>query len=272
MDNIFERHGISANPLPFIFHLDRITDIDDYTYSNWHVNIELLYFVKGSGIAVCDDSKIEVTKGDIVIINSNIPHSFFSEGGMEYYCLIPDSNFCRLNGIESDTLKFTPLIRNDETAKGLFDNVVSEFTGTAPFREAGIRSSVLSLLLYITRNYTENQSAGLTASSEEGVRLAVSYICANFSNKISVDTLASISGFSKYYFLREFKRITGETPVIFINRIRCENAKRLLRSGALSIREVCEQCGFENLSYFSKTFKKHFGISPKQYTSTINKN
>jgi len=112
----------------------------------------------------------------------------------------------------------------------------------------------------------------IPSSSEEGVRLAVSYICANFSEKITVDTLASISGFSKYYFLREFKRITGETPVAFLNRIRCENATRLLKSGDFSVSEVCEQCGFENLSYFGKTFKKYYGMSPKQYTASKNKN
>lgn len=272
MDKTFERHAISANPLPFIFHLDKIADIDDYTYSNWHVNIELLYFIKGSGYTLYDEKKIDVAEGDIVIINSNVPHSFFSESGMEYYCLIPDSNFCRFNGIESDRAKFVPLIRNDKSANELFDKVVSEFTGTTSYREAGICSTVLSLLLYLVRNYTENSSSALPNSSEEGVRLAVSYICANFSEKISIDELASLSGFSKYYFLREFKRITGDTPIVFLNRTRCENAKRLLRSGVLSIREACEQCGFEDLSYFSKTFKKHYGISPKQYTESLNKN
>ena len=269
MDKTFERHGISANPLPFIFHLDNVYNHEDYYFPNWHLNIELLYFISGSGTVLYDDKPLEVREGDIVLIGSNISHAFYSDIGMKYYCLIPDSSFCRFNGIESDALKFTPLVRNDEETKRLFSNVVSEFTGTTPFREAGICSAVMSLLLHVIRNHTKNVSSVLPPSSEEGVRLAVSYISANFSEKISIDMLAQISGFSKYHFLREFKRITGETPIVFLNRTRCENAKHMLRTGAFSIKEVSAQCGFEDLSYFGKIFKNFCGVTPKQYMSEI---
>ena len=98
----------------------------------------------------------------------------------------------------------------------------------------------------------------------ENVRSAIIYIRENLSNKITIKDLALYSGISEYYFIKEFKRITRYTPVTYINMIRCDTAKKLLSEGEYNVGEVADMCGFDNMPYFTKTFKKYTGVLPSQ--------
>ena len=83
--------------------------------------------------------------------------------------------------------------------------------------------------------------------------------------KMSLNELSERVGLSKYYFAREFRRITGYTAVSYINLVRCEKARKLLSDNRLSINDVAEQCGFANQSYFSKIFFERTGMKPFEY-------
>ena len=60
--------------------------------------------------------------------------------------------------------------------------------------------------------------------------------------------------------------MTGDSPIVFINKLRCENAKKMLLNGAYSVQEAADKCGFESVSYFCKTFKKYIGETPGKYS------
>ena len=268
MQNNFESHLLSVKPLPFIFHLDKV--YKNYSVgNNWHTNTEFLYFIDGEGTVSCANENIEAEKGDIVIINSNVYHSVSSETEVKYYCLIPDSSFCRYNGIDTENLKFVNKIKDDK-ASLLFDTVVSEFnTDTTEYREGAIKSSFLSLLIYIARNYSESVSENrYTGGKGEGIKHALGYIHSHITTRLTIDELSNESGLSKYYFLREFKKMTGDSPIVFINKLRCENAKKMLLNGAYSVQETADKCGFESVSYFCKTFKNYTGKTPGKYAKS----
>ena len=67
---------------------------------------------------------------------------------------------------------------------------------------------------------------------------------------------------SKYYFCRIFKNITGSTVIKYLNMYRCMKARELLSSGKYTVSEAALECGFENMSYFSKTYKAYSGSVP----------
>jgi AraC-like DNA-binding protein len=90
------------------------------------------------------------------------------------------------------------------------------------------------------------------------------YIDANFSQKIELDNIADEAFFSKYHFLRLFKKTYGRTPHQYLTRVRIENAMQLMRNGT-PVTEACEAVGFESLSSFSSLFKKIAGRSPSLY-------
>lgn len=266
--NNFEAHLLSVKTLPFIFHYDNVHSKNNAP-CNWHTNTELLYFIDGNGTVIYGSDSIDVKKGDIIIVNSNIYHSIISETFVRYYCLIPDSSFCRYNGIDTENLKFVNKI-TDSKASELFDIVVSEFnTDTTLYREAAVKNSVLSLLVYCAQNYTQSVSGSkYTGEKDEGIKHTIGYIRSHLNQKLTIDMLASKSGLSKYYFVREFKKMTGDSPIVFINRLRCENAKKMLSNGAFSVQETADKCGFESMSYFCKIFKKYTGLTPGTYSKS----
>lgn len=266
-NNIFEAHLLSNKPLPFIFHFDTIKkDKLSSTGTNWHPNIELLYFVNGAGTVICEGSKYNVEKNDIFIVNSNMVHAITSSAIIQYHCLIIDSAFCDANNIDTENTTFIPLIK-DSCATELFDDVIKEYENNSIYKNAGIKSAVLRLMVYLARNYTASVAAFAKAGTNktENIKIAIGYIKSHYNEKLSLDEISSQVGLSKYYFLREFKKSTGYTPISYINKIRCENAKKMLLSGSCSIEEISEKIGFDNFSYFSKTFRKSEGCSPSEY-------
>ena len=88
----------------------------------------------------------------------------------------------------------------------------------------------------------------------------------NLSNSsLSVDNIASQVGMSRVHLHRKMKELTGQTPHDFIRNLRLKQAANLLASGNMNVTEVMYACGFGNAASFSTTFKKFYGMSPREY-------
>lgn len=93
---------------------------------------------------------------------------------------------------------------------------------------------------------------------------ALDHICENFRSEISIAGLAKLCGISDEYLRFLFKSLTGQTPLSYINNLRLESAREMLRSEFVSVAEAAEANGFENSGYFSRLFKKHYNIPPSR--------
>jgi len=78
----------------------------------------------------------------------------------------------------------------------------------------------------------------------------------------SVKKMCRVSGYSKLYFERLFKRLTGETPAAYLLQQRLAHALELLRHTSLRVYEIAEHCGFRDSAYFCRIFRRKFGIPP----------
>ena len=94
---------------------------------------------------------------------------------------------------------------------------------------------------------------------------AASYFNQNYNHDINIDAYASSLGMSVSWFIRNFKKYTGETPVQFITSLRMTNAQVLLENTTYSINEIARIVGYNNALYFSRIFHKQKGCSPSQY-------
>lgn len=91
------------------------------------------------------------------------------------------------------------------------------------------------------------------------------HIKSNYDRKLTLEDIASRVYLSPSHVSGLFRRETGQTISSYINFIRIEKSKQLLRRGEISIAEIAARCGFEDQSYFTRVFKKQTGISPKKY-------
>ena len=167
---------------------------------------------------------------------------------------------------------FEPFIR-DKNLTVIFDKLIKEIQSDNEFKNASIKLYLLEALLYICKNHSKPNAKNKyeICSSFDYVRKAVDYIKNNLSQKLYTDNIAAEVGLSKYYFLREFKKVTGCTFTQYVNLIRCEYAKDLLKSGQHTIKEVAILCGFENYSYFTSVFKKVTSLLPSEYIKRAQK-
>ncbi|HEM5963672.1 helix-turn-helix domain-containing protein [Streptococcus suis] len=97
------------------------------------------------------------------------------------------------------------------------------------------------------------------------VQKCIDYIFDHYSEEISLEQLAIITGYSAPYLSKKFKMITGMTITHFINKKRCSEAQELLILTSYSIWEIASQVGYSSQSYFQKQFKKLTGSTPQEY-------
>lgn len=96
------------------------------------------------------------------------------------------------------------------------------------------------------------------------------FIEENYNQPLSLQLLAKIACMSKYHFCRIFKKQVNMTYTTYLNTIRIKEAKRLLKTGLLSITEICFQIGYNDLTYFERVFKKSENCSPSSYRKKFN--
>ncbi len=93
--------------------------------------------------------------------------------------------------------------------------------------------------------------------------------CRNHLNEdLSVDGLAEISGYSRWYFSREFKKNLGLSVPQYVMELRLQQAEELLQSTQYSVKEIAEMCGFRNTAYFIRCFSEMFGVTPSIFRKT----
>ncbi len=248
------------------FKVDFLKDYRPLT-CNWHENIEVMLITEGEGVIFYGNKEKSFKKGDIVIINSGVIHRTYCEKGFESYFIIIDEGFCLENGLSAVGRVFTPIFRSDNT-KRLFEAVVKEEKAdrkATPVGGAKMRLAILDLLIDICENHSEmrGQKEKHERASEQYVKKVMVYIGDHYSEDLTLDSLAELCGITKHHLAREFKAYTGMTVLTYLNLIRCKNAEGCLLAGN-SVTDTAVECGFESISYFSRTYKKIMGKSPSK--------
>ena len=98
-----------------------------------------------------------------------------------------------------------------------------------------------------------------------------SYLNNNFRNLKSINDLASQCNVSSAYLARLFKRYTNTPPSSLLLHYKMNYAAELLMSGNHLVKEVADMVGIDDQYYFSRSFKQFFGVSPKNFTATLNR-
>lgn len=125
-----------------------------------------------------------------------------------------------------------------------------------------VKLQLLNTLQFIHQQGTRTEDA---STSEFAVQKAIQYMKSNYMHELTRDRLAEHVSLSPGYFSVLFRERTGISPIRYLNKIRIDHAKLLLRNSAQSIKQVAEESGFEDSFYFSRLFQKETGMSPRNY-------
>ena len=100
------------------------------------------------------------------------------------------------------------------------------------------------------------------------IRQSKAFIDKYYGDKIDLNEMAAAAFMSRFHYIRVFQQVYGRTPRRYLQDLRIEKAKELLRSGE-QVTQVCISIGYESLPTFSKIFKRGTGYSPKTYQEMI---
>lgn len=266
----YERHILSDGRLPFILHDYRHPKGIGVAYSNWHENLELLYFLEGSAVVTSNEQRIEVGAGELAVINANHIHSITALTPIRYIVLIVDRSFCLANHFDTNAIRFRPLVRDAEVAQ-LLNLMMAEYHDDgALHRIPLVRARVLTVLALLLGRYREEEGTQeYSTHLLDSIKQAIGYIHAEYQKPLTLEGLATTAGISKYYLAREFRRLTGMTVIEYLNSLRCEKAKPYLSEGRDSIEAVARAVGFSGATYFARVFKETVGMLPSEYRRDV---
>ena len=121
------------------------------------------------------------------------------------------------------------------------------------------------LMLKMVRGYCRLVRESATAGYSPFIRRCVAYIDANIAGDLSLSSLAAIQNVNASYLSTQFRREVGKTLTEYVTEGRMELAARLLLTSGLQVQTVAQHCGMSDVNYFSKLFKKQYGVTPRQY-------
>ena len=105
--------------------------------------------------------------------------------------------------------------------------------------------------------------------SETVVSKAMLFLNENYRKDISLDDVSREVNVSPYYFSKLFKEESGRNFIEYLTDLRMEHAKDLLAAGSLSVKEISQESGYADPNYFSRIFKKHTGMTPREYRDSF---
>ena len=129
-------------------------------------------------------------------------------------------------------------------------------------RDAGVAHLLCFLYRFLRLPPVETM---MRTPSDERIQRVLDHVEANISEPFSLETLASLSGYSLSRFKTRFREETGQTPALYISALRVERAKLELENTDQSITDIAYNLGWSSGNYFCTVFKKLTGVSPLTY-------
>lgn len=146
----------------------------------------------------------------------------------------------------------------------VFKRIILELQRCQPDYEEMLMLLLRHLLIIFHREFSREHILKNEYLDRE-MDSAVSYFNTNYNLNISIEEYASSKGMSISWFIRNFKKYTGQTPAQFLISIRMTNAQMLLETTTYSVSEISRIVGYDNPLYFSRLFHKYKGYSPSDY-------
>ena len=247
------------------------------SYTHQHSYFELIYVLQGSAIRKMTDAQIPVSAGDYYVSNPLSAHGYEDTQEFEIIsCLfLPETcdtalkDCPSISGLLSNKiLRFGVAVDmpiadrvfhdTDGSVRRLFKKMEQEYADQATGYEEMLRCYLIEALVRAVR-------ACETLSSHDAVTATMEYLKAHYKEPLSLAVLSPLVGYTPQYLSSLFSRTVGISIQEFLQRLRIEEACKLLAQTQLPTAEIAAAVGYQDTRHFSKLFRRFQGISPKEY-------
>jgi len=249
--------------------------IDYFVYRkntrNWRIEpsltdfIDMTYVIGGSAVYIVNDEKIEVSAGDLLCIPRGSNRSAISPLAETLECFAV--NF-RMHGLDNEEV---PVPLPLASSVGIHEGIISLFKRLNENwlrRGPGYIMRARAHFMLVLQRFFEMLLYEVdTSQFEPRVKTTIRFITNNFSDAIGIADAAKNVHLTPNYLGILFKQEVGVTFRDYLNTVRLNQAEDMLRAGDGGITEVALKCGFKDVFYFSRLFKKYKGVTPTDVRS-----
>lgn len=248
---------------------------------HWHDEMEIIYIKKGKGLVSVEFEEQRVQGGEFVIVLPGQLHGIRSLSGeqMEYENIMFRPEI--LYGKQEDGTKqkyFEPLFRMQRTIPSFYREGVRGYEAIkkcldecdqicmvcAHGYELLVKSQLYVLIYYVCEISDSSEGTKSRVPHEEMKRV-LKYVELHYMEKLTIEDMANVSGFSSSHFMKYFKNNMGQSFIDYLNDYRLTMASRMLLASTDAVLMVAQEAGFDNMSYFNRIFKRKFGLTPREY-------
>ena len=266
---MLQQQLISGN-FPYVLKIVPLLDNPPH----FHVELEITYCLQGRYTLIQNGQKFEVCQGDIVLVGSNIAHEYcVSEPSrillLEVGPMFLKSHFKHVSGLAPKN----PVIKKDDShfyadLYACITSLLQEEYEKNSTSDMMIYGEIYKLCAAIVRNTQSGGSLQMKKNTQH-MEKALELIYYHYSEELSIEHVAAITGYGKSVFCKNFKKFTGMGFHTFLNNYRINTACYLLTETTLPIDEIATMVGFKDSKSFSRVFKDITSTPPGQYRKII---
>lgn len=226
---------------------------------HWHIESELIFAEKGSAEVMTDNNLYGLSEGYCVFIRSGAVHYIKAESDSVISVMKIDS---QLISAEFGMLApVCPLLERKYDVSEVFEKIRQEISNDEKYYEVICSGLALALTAEIFRN--EKTSSSEISSGSGAYKKLLRLVSERFAD-ITFDEAAEIMCFSKPYFSKYFRRMSGMTFSEYLNIVRVSEAVKMLSKGNMSAGETAVAAGFGTIRSFNRVFKQYTGFTPRE--------
>ena len=266
---------------PYACYNDNL-EIDPVPW-HWHDHLEIIVVERGTAVVSVEGETRLVNQGDGCFINAGALHSVWEDNGL---CILRSAVFLpRLVGGSMDSIFWQryvdPLIANtcarfisfhrevdwELEAIRAIEGAWLASVADEPGYEFQVRSD-LSRLVFLLCRHCPPERKGLSDKAlrdSERIKAMLQFIQENYGEELTTEKIAKSAAISDSECLRCFRAMVGTTPIQYVKQLRVQKAAELLASTDRKIADIGALCGFQEMSYFAKTFRALKGCTPSAY-------
>ena len=260
---------------------------------HWHPEYEILFSISGNIDVNINGEIYKLTDGAAIFVNSKFLYSSASilVNDDKFWSIVFSENFLfpsvtdplynkyvvPLHNIgNNQNVKMFPVIidKSENWKKELLDNMnnlykiwksINDSKENDEGFDLKVRSALLSMFYEFIKHDAFISVKAIQNHKHEVIRHVLRFMQDNYKSDIKIHKLAKELNSSPEYFCRYFKTLVGMSPKKYLLDLRLQEVKKQLQTNDNSITNIAYDCGFSDINYFSRLFKKKYRIAPNKY-------
>lgn len=275
----------------FPFYIQRYTiERGEHIPTHTHEFVELVFVVEGSAIHEMSGHTYRLAAGDVFVLEPHVYHSYTCSPDKEtiVYNVLFDTTFLQQ---EMEVLQqmpsfvgffyLVPFLRKSQSfipyhpltpsqklqLQSHLQTIADEFRQRREGYQLMIKTRWIECLVWLSRYHQENRkSEKPTAISDQAwMESIVNYVELHYYQPFTLQQLSQLCGMSVSSFTAKFKEATGLSLVDYKHTVQVRHAAELLRTTDKKVLDIALEVGFGDISFFNRMFRKHTGVTPREY-------